>query len=292
MGNYLEFTNTGGNAIFVAVGKLNSCVIFDDLRMKCWGSNVYGQLGFGHTNNSGDEPNEMGDYLPFTNAGTGLIFTNVEIGNDWVMATTMDMKMKGWGLGDRGQLGQESADDIGDEPGEMGDYLPFIQLGTNLSMLDSSTGDWHTCVRFNNGELVKCWGDNWIGALGYGNNNDQGKNPGTMGDYLPFANLGTGVVVSQLAMGNDGSCVMTNDGKAKCFGWNDHGALGYGDTNNRGNQVSQMGDYLPFIDFGTNNSIISISSMGEHHACVILDSFEVKCWGANYFGFFFYFDFF
>ena len=32
--------------------------------MKCWGYNVYGQLGLGDTANRGDDPGEMGDSLP------------------------------------------------------------------------------------------------------------------------------------------------------------------------------------------------------------------------------------
>ena len=38
----------------------------------------------------------------------------------------------------------------------------------------------------------------------------------------------------------------------KCFGRNDAGQLGYGDTNNRGDEPDEMGDDLPFVDLGAD----------------------------------------
>jgi len=38
----------------------------------CWGSNEYGQLGYGHNSTLGASPNEMGEYLSLVNVGSGL----------------------------------------------------------------------------------------------------------------------------------------------------------------------------------------------------------------------------
>ena len=41
---------------------------------------------------------------------------------------------------------------------------------------------------------------------------------------------------------------------AKCWGWNKYGQLGYGDTANRGDAPSEMGDYLPFLNISLVSS--------------------------------------
>jgi cysteine-rich repeat protein len=52
-------------ATHVEVGSYHACALLDDHRIKCWGSNFYGELANGDTSNRGDDPNEMGDNLPF-----------------------------------------------------------------------------------------------------------------------------------------------------------------------------------------------------------------------------------
>eukprot|EP01083_Nonionella_stella_P275303 934929_1 len=47
------------------------------------------------------------------------------------------------------------------------------------------------------------------------------------------------------------------DDELKCFGRNDYGQLGYGDTNNRGDEANQMGDTLLEIDLGSDFTVIS-----------------------------------
>eukprot|EP01083_Nonionella_stella_P275299 934920_1 len=47
------------------------------------------------------------------------------------------------------------------------------------------------------------------------------------------------------------------DDELKCFGRNDYGQLGYGDTNNRGDEANQMGDTLLEIDLGCDFAVIS-----------------------------------
>ena len=57
-----------------------------------------------------------------------------------------------------GQLGQGNTISYGDEPNEMGDNLPFIDLGTGRSAKQITTS-YHTCVLLDN-DQVKCFGRN------------------------------------------------------------------------------------------------------------------------------------
>lgn len=43
-----------------------------------------------------------------------------------------------------GELGLGDKNDRGDEQGEMGDDLPFVNLGDNIQVAQISLGDWHT----------------------------------------------------------------------------------------------------------------------------------------------------
>jgi len=65
----------------------------------------------------------------------------------------------------------------------------------------------------------------------------------------------------------------------KCFGENNFGQLGYGDTSNRGDGSGEMGDYLLNVDVGTGT--VESISCGKQHNCVVLTNEQIKCWGRN-----------
>jgi alpha-tubulin suppressor-like RCC1 family protein len=65
----------------------------------------------------------------------------------------------------------------------------------------------------------------------------------------------------------------------KCWGRNDLGQLGIGDTNSRGDQVNEMGDSLPSVPLGGRWA--PRAEAGNFHNCVITSSGGVKCWGSN-----------
>ena len=48
--------------------------------VQCWGSNNYGQLGYAHTNDIGDQPGEMGDNLAIVDLGTSFVVKEVQSG--------------------------------------------------------------------------------------------------------------------------------------------------------------------------------------------------------------------
>jgi len=79
------------------------------------------------------------------------------------------------------------------------------------------------------------------------------------------------------------TCALLNNIYVKCWGYNDAGQLGLGDTNNRGDESGEMGDDLPAVDLGTGRTATAISA-GSNHVCAILDNKSVKCWGGNYYG--------
>ena len=122
---------TGRTATAISTGSAHTCALLDDSTVKCWGHNTYGQLGQGSTTWLGDGPGEMGDDLPPIDLGTGRTAAAISAGDVHSSALLDDSTVKCWGHNDLGQLGQGSTTWLGDGPGEMGDDLPAVDLGTN-----------------------------------------------------------------------------------------------------------------------------------------------------------------
>ena len=56
--------------------------------------------------------------------------------------------------------------------------------------------------------------------------------------------------------------MLENDLDVRCWGNNQHGGLGLGDTANRGVAAGQMGDDLPVVDLGTGHSKVLYLGLG------------------------------
>ena len=240
------------------------------------GSNASGQLGLGHTNSRGDDPNEMGDNLTAVDLGTGGKAKAIAAGYQHTCAILDNASVKCWGLNDEGQLGLNATDSRGDESGEMGDNLPAIDLrSTGRTAASITTGDKHTCVMDDNAS-IKCWGRGYFGQLGRGDRKSYNKPPQNV------LELGSGINAKAITAGDMHTCVMLDNSSIKCWGLNDSGQLGQGDTNNSGDG---MGDNpnpnnLPSIDLGSGKTARAISA-GDGHTCAILDNASIKCWGSN-----------
>ncbi|CAN0425900.1 unnamed protein product, partial [Laminaria digitata] len=70
-----------------------------------------------------------------------------------------------WGRAEGGQIGSEAIVTVGDDPDEMGDSLPTVDLGSRQVVVEVTAGTQHTCALLLSG-AVKCWGKNFYGNLG------------------------------------------------------------------------------------------------------------------------------
>jgi alpha-tubulin suppressor-like RCC1 family protein len=146
-------------------------------------------MPLGVVGNRGDDPNEMGDNLPFVNLGSGMDAAVIAVGHYHVCALLMNGSVKCWGLNVNGRLGLGDSVNRGDSPGEMGDNLPVVSLSANNIKAKALTaGAAHTCVILEDNN-VKCWGYNGSGQLGLGNTSDQGDKLNEIGASLPSVKL-------------------------------------------------------------------------------------------------------
>ena len=109
-----------------------TCAVLTAGAVKCWGNNSSGQLGLNKgnklNNDLGDNEGEMGDALPTVNLGSGVKATAVTAGYRHACALLDNHKVKCWGMGDGGLLGQNNEETLGDSDGEMGDKLPYVDI--------------------------------------------------------------------------------------------------------------------------------------------------------------------
>jgi alpha-tubulin suppressor-like RCC1 family protein len=281
MGDHLPTVDlgTGRTAVAISPGSGHTCALLDNAQVKCWGQNDYGQLGFGVIGARGDDPSEMGDHLPAVDLGTGRTAVAVAAGSYHTCALLDNAQVKCWGESEYGRLGLGDRETRGDDPSEMGDDLPAVDLGTGRTAIAVAAGYYHTCALLDRGQ-VKCWGQNAYGQLGLGDSENRGDGSGEMSDDLPAVDLGTGRTAVAVWAGDVHTCALLDNAQVKCWGCNGVGQLGLGDGENRGDGSGEMGDDLPAVDLGTGRTAVAVSA-SYLHTCAVLDNGQVKCWGYN-----------
>ena len=187
-------------------------------------------------------------------------------------------RVKCWGYNGVGTLGLGDTDNRGDDPDELGAALDPVELGTGRRAQAIAAGWYHVCAILDDGS-VKCWGDNSSGQLGLGDKDARGVRPNQMGDDLDAVDLGPGRTARAIAAGGNHTCAILDDYTVKCWGDNEYGQLGIGDTEDRGDEKGEMGDELPVVSFGVRYA--KALSLGGDHSCALLDDDSLRCWGDN-----------
>ncbi|MGB7587798.1 MAG: Ig-like domain-containing protein [Solirubrobacterales bacterium] len=252
-------------------GSWHSCAIAGDGTVRCWGYGEFGELGYGNTKTIGDDetPASVGP----VDLGAGRTASAITVGEFHTCAILDNGTVRCWGNGGSGKLGYGNTNSIGDNetPGSAGP----LDLGAGRTAVSLSAGDNHTCAILDNG-TVRCWGANGYGQLGYGNTTVIGDNetPAAAGPV----DLGAGRTAVEIAAGMTETCALLDNGTVRCWGNNSSGQLGTGGNANIGDNETP-GSVAP-VDFGAGRTAVAIS-VGYAHACAILDTGGVKCWGSG-----------
>lgn len=274
MGFFLPVVDLGEGrtATRLASGQDHNCAILDDDSVKCWGRNHRGQLGLGDTKTRGDDIDEMGEALPAVDLAFSGAPVDICAGAHHSCALSDAGELKCWGANDQGQLGQGDVDARGDQSGELGSALASIDVGGTPVAISCESR--HVCARLDS-DAVKCWGYNQDGQLGLEDSDARGDAPGEMGAALPAVPLNGGTLKVSARWSHSCSVIGTT---LKCWGDNDSGGLGLGDTTPRGNVAGTMGASLDTVDLGGEVSDVAV---GFGHTCATLADGRAKCWGFN-----------
>jgi cysteine-rich repeat protein len=264
----IDPVDIGADVDLITIGGTHSCAITVSGTVRCWGAGGGGALGYGTFENIGDNelPSAAGNVM------IGAAIDGVSAGISHTCAIQSNGALRCWGQGFNGQLGYGNTNSIGD------DETPSVAPGAPLVFPDAAVqvgaGLRHTCVLFENGD-VRCWGSNAVGQLGRGDNVPIGDDePATTIDPIPL-----GAPATAIAVGDDHTCALLEDGGFRCWGSNANGELGLG-------TVMPLGDDEAVLDvdpIDLDGEVIQFDCGGVN-TCVVLDDYRVRCWGENVFG--------
>jgi alpha-tubulin suppressor-like RCC1 family protein len=256
-----NFTLTSGEEGWAnfASGGVHTCAISKTGQLKCWGSNISGQLGYG------DVTDRLAPAATAINVGVGRTVKRVvaSVANNHTCALLDDATVKCWGNNSFGQLGYADSVTRNSPPD------PVVNLGSSNTAKSIAVGSGFTCIILDtNG--VKCWGLNSSGQLGYGD---------TTSRSAPAATtivLGPGTAAKEVVAGSAHACALLADNTVTCWGANSVGQLGNCTNNNSLSPTSP-------INLGSGRTAKRLAA-GSNHTCAILDNDALKCWGTNSFG--------
>lgn len=140
-----------------------------------------------------------------------------------------------------------------------------IQAGNLIA-----AGAYHTCARTANttNSGVRCWGENVEGQLGDATYADR---------YYPADVSGLTSGVSAIAAGSNHTCAVihSESGAIKCWGRNDFGQLGNGNTTD-----SNVPVYVRNSSLNIVYGFVHVTA-GADHTCGLRSDGAAYCWGRN-----------
>jgi alpha-tubulin suppressor-like RCC1 family protein len=229
----------------VQAGSFHTCARTTTGGVKCWGSNVQGQLGNFNAGDTTTSPVDVcaGGMFPcisnLTNVGI------IAVGGNHTCVSANDVLC--WGQNDHGQLAT----------GDMVDYDTPVAVPI-ADFDDIAAGIQHTCSIRSSGALW-CAGLNAEGQLG----------DGTRMSSSTWQHVMNGI--HSVSPGGEHTCALDdNEGAVLCWGGNAFGQVGDGSPTDR----------LTPIGLQALTSGVTAIDAGAHHTCAITGG-EVKCWGRN-----------
>jgi alpha-tubulin suppressor-like RCC1 family protein len=277
---------TGVQAVSTGSYSSHACALVGG-GVRCWGHNVYGQLGDGSLTDRDAPVGVLGLNSGVSGIATGLYHS----------CALLAGQVQCWGDNSFGELGVSTTDSFSTTP---------VIAAVNGNVQAIALGGYHSCALV--GGRVYCWGNNDSGQLGDGS---------TSNSQTPVEISGAGTDVQAIAAGSSHTCAVSN-GSLLCWGSNGNGQLGDGTTTNRfapfqipslsgvqavscggyhtcavvnggarcwGWNKGQLGDntttdrWSP-VDVSTLTSGVKAITAGYSHTCA-LTAAGAKCWGDN-----------
>ena len=291
-------TRSGRPVDAIAVGAQHGCAVSGG-ELFCWGVNLYGQLGLSTPGSfpptrvemplgvdevvvgarytcarSGERVFCFGDNArgqlgrDSTGEGHGAIAAVLGVAADALFAGTSHVCARRstqspicWGANESGQAG------VGPDP------LPptaLVQPSFPVSRIRSlHLGSAHSCALFEGG-TVMCWGANGAGELGDGTTTARTSAVSVAG--IPVATALAGTIAFDGA-DTASTCIVGDDGLVHCWGSNDAGQLGTGETGRDGvvRTVAGLTDVQAIV-------------AGSRAFCARRTDDSWWCWGQNNWG--------
>lgn len=192
------------DAASISAGLTHVCVVTTAHEMKCWGSNLYAELGLGTSGNGAHTPGAVPDV-------TGV--ATIATGDNVTCAASTAGALSCWGKNADGQVGN------GKSGTQLVQETPAAVTGLTSGTTAVASGYGFTCAVHSG--AAKCWGSNFNLVLG------NGEGPSfTSETPVDVSDLDKDVTAIAAAS-SDHACALLASGAVQCWG-SGSGALGQG----------------------------------------------------------------
>ncbi|MBT7820436.1 MAG: hypothetical protein HN606_01015 [Euryarchaeota archaeon] len=238
----------GGQTVSISGGHI--CTILNNGDVYCWGRGNQGQLGYGGTSNR-NIPAKVN--LPGQRSAIAI-----STGTFMTCAITNDGMGYCWGENDEGQLGNGTTNSRQMTPVE-------VLFPSGYTPVSISAGDDFACALMDN-RKVMCWGENNDGRLGQG---PLATDDETTPVWVSMENSET---AHFLDIGTKSACMILDSEETKCWGTNEEGQIGQGDTD--------VDYYSTPTEVNGSHDFVALS-INSDTICAITSNAEGYCWGDN-----------
>jgi alpha-tubulin suppressor-like RCC1 family protein len=240
----------GETAVMIAAGGSTTCAALSDDRLKCWGKGNSGQIG----NNAVLLSNGTPVYV--SSVPAYFTVAHLEIGNTHSCAISAVGVAWCWGQFTNGRLGTTGLSNA---------VTPSATASLGSTASEVAAGGAHTCALLTTGS-VTCFGSNNMGQLGQLLATASSSSP----TLVVLASTATHV-----AAGGQFTCALLATATVHCFGDNASGQLGSGTSGSVRETAA--------VVTGLTGTVVDVTT-GTSHACAVMSTGEVRCWGLNDFG--------
>jgi len=248
----IDFTSASGlesGVKKIAMAEETICSIKNDNNLYCMGNGLRGQLG----NRSTDDASTAVRATVITEP-----VLDVAVGHGYTCVVLSGGKVKCWGEGRNGQLGNNTFS-------SSLEAVDVVGLSSGASKIFAAGGN--TCVIMTTG-AVKCWGVCNMSSCGTGVNGNQSR-------PVDVASLPSGVLKVSISRDGNEACSLMSDGKVKC--WGEGSVVNY--TGSRSSDANGRARADPII--GLSGTAVDISNNFGSVMCAVIDDGTAQCWGDD-----------
>ena len=272
--------------MLLAANGYHACGQTNDGVAYCWGSDRYGQLGNGVGSPGTCAFTDPCSVLPVQVDTTSIVgstvFVQLAAGDHHTCGITSEGVAYCWGEGGWGVLGDGNTSAISEVPVP----VDTSNITGSTTFVQVVGGGQHTCGLTSDGAAY-CWGNDIRGQLGEGVGSPEYM--GSSGySSIPVPVDTTSILGEktfvQLSVGQFHSCGIMSDGDAYCWGRDDFGQLGDGNTPLDicfSHPCAQLPIPVDTSLITGDKFFVQLSTGGYLHTCGIMRDGAAYCWGAD-----------